>query len=66
MKRFSKIVVAAALTCVIGIADAACPPYAYRECNDARLRCVANGTNPDICEVRFELCMARKGCGPIP
>lgn len=66
MKRFSKIILAAALTCVIGIADASCPSYAYRECNDARLRCIANGTNEVICEFRFETCMARKGCGPIP
>lgn len=66
MKRFSKIIVAAALTCVIGIADAACGPNAYRECQDAAARCVASGTNPVICEYRFEICLARKGCGPIP
>ncbi len=66
MKLFNKLITAAALTSVIGIANAACAPGAYRDCAAAAERCVANGTNPAICEYRYEVCLSRKGCGPIP
>ena len=66
MKLITRIIAAAALTCAFGIADAACPPYAYQQCQAGRANCIANGTNPDICDLRFERCMAQKGCGPIP
>ncbi len=57
---------AAALGGVIGTAYAACSPGAQRACMDAAVACVANGTNPAQCELRYEKCLARNGCGPIP
>lgn len=57
---------AAALGGVIGTAYAACSPAAQRSCADARVACGASGTNPLICEFRYDKCMARIGCGPMP
>lgn len=57
---------AAALGGVIGSAYAACTPSAMRACSDAAAACIANGTNPVICEFRYEKCLATKGCGPMP
>ena len=56
----------AALGGVIGGAYAACSPTAVRACQDAYVACVASGTNPAQCELRYERCLARQGCGPIP
>ncbi len=44
-------------------ANAVCTPTT---CLAGLESCIARGTNPDICEARYELCRSRAGCGPIP
>ncbi|TXI45583.1 MAG: hypothetical protein E6Q50_16195 [Lysobacter sp.] len=59
-------VIAVALGGAIGTAYAACYPSDWRACSDAAAACIANGTNPAICEFRYEKCLATKGCAPMP
>jgi uncharacterized protein YgiB involved in biofilm formation len=44
-------------------ASAVCTPTT---CLAGLENCIARGTNPVICEARYELCRSRAGCGPIP
>ena len=62
--RTTHLVLAALLAGTAGTAYAACSPDAYRVCGELAEACIANGTNPAICEYRYEKCLVTKGCGP--
>lgn len=65
MKRSKIIALTAGFTMMLAaaLANAVCTPTT---CLAGLNNCIANGTNPVICEARYELCRSRAGCGPIP